>query len=167
MPGLPDILGPGLDLVLCGTAVGDKSAAHGHYYAGRGNQFWRLLYDAGLTPTLLTPEDDHALLSYRIGLTDLAPGITQSHDRGLRYDTAALLDAMNLYRPRVVAFTSLTGGRAAARAFGAAKPNLGPQTWSVGPAAVWILPSSSGANNAVPYREKLAAWRQLAEHLHT
>lgn len=51
--------------------------------------------------------------------------------------------------------------------FDAAKPNLGPQPWSVGSAAVWILPSSSGANNAVPYSEKLAAWQQLANHLHS
>lgn len=116
MPGLPSILGPGLTLVLCGTAVGAQSASRGHYYAGRGNQFWRLLHDAGLTPTLLSPEDDNTLPSYGIGLTDLAPGITQSHDRGLRYDTAALRSAMNEHKPRVLAFTSLTGGRAAARA---------------------------------------------------
>lgn len=135
-----------------------------HYYTGRGNQFWRLLHDAGLTPSLLTP-DDVALPAYGIGPTHLAPGITQSHDRGLRYNTAALLEAMNHHRPKVLAFTSLTGGRAAARAFGAAKPDLGPQTWTVGPAAVWVLPSSSGANNAVPYSEKLAIWQQLANYL--
>ena len=165
MPGLPSILGPGLRLVLCGTAVGAQSASRGHYYAGRGNQFWRLLHDAGLTPTLLSPEDDRTLPDYGIGLTDLAPGITQRHDRGLRYDTDALARAMDDHAPRVLAFTSLTGGRAAARAFGAPKPDLGRQPWAVGPAAVWVLPSSSGANNAVPYATKLAVWRQLADDL--
>lgn len=165
MAGLPSIFAPGLDLVLCGTAVGEQSAARGHYYAGRGNQFWRLLNDAGLTPELLTPEDDHRLPEFGIGLTDLAPGVTQSHDRGLRYDTAALTTAMTTYTPRVLAFTSLTGGRAAARAFDAGKVNLGPQDWTVGPARVWILPSSSGANNATPYPVKLAAWRELAQAL--
>ena len=165
MSGLPSILGPGLMLVLCGTAVGAQSASRGHYYAGHGNQFWRLLNDAGLTPALLSPEDDHTLPSYGIGLTDLAPGITQSHDRGLRYDTAALLGAMNDHTPRALAFTSLTGGRAAARAFGAPKPDLGRQSWAVGPAVVWVLPSSSGANNAIPYPAKLAAWCELARAL--
>lgn len=103
--------------------------------------------------------------AYGIGLTDLAPGITQSHDRDLRYNTAALLEAMNHPRPKVLAFPSRTGGRAAARAFGAARPDLGPQTWTVGPAAVWVLPSSSCANNAVPYSEKLAIWQQRANYL--
>lgn len=165
MPGLPSILAPGLDLVLCGTAVGEQSAARGHYYAGRGNQFWRLLHDSGLTPTLLTPEDDRRLPEYGIGLTDLAPGITQSHDRGLRYDIAALTTTITAHAPRVLAFTSLTGGRAAARAFGAGKVGLGQQDWTIGPAQVWVLPSSSGANNAAPYAEKLAAWRALAQEL--
>lgn len=165
MAGLPSILAPGLDLVLCGTAVGAQSASRGHYYAGRGNQFWRLLHDTGLTPALLTPEDDAQLLEHGIALTDLAPGITQSHDRGLRYDTDALRKAMTTEAPRMLAFTSLTGGRAAARAFGAGKVDLGRQAWTVGPTAVWILPSSSGANNATPYSVKLAAWRELAQHL--
>lgn len=80
MAGLPSILAPGLDLVLCGTAVGTQSAMLGHYYAGRGNQFWRLVYEAGLTRCLLAPDDDHTLPGHGIGLTDLAPGITQSHD---------------------------------------------------------------------------------------
>jgi hypothetical protein len=100
MAGLPSILVPGLDLVLCGTAVGTQSATRGHYYAGRGNQFWRLLHETALTPSLLTPDDDLTLPEYGIGLTDLAPGITQSHDRGLRYDTAALLTAMSRFAPR-------------------------------------------------------------------
>jgi double-stranded uracil-DNA glycosylase len=33
MPVLPDILAPGLDVVFCGTAPGERSAARGHYFA--------------------------------------------------------------------------------------------------------------------------------------
>jgi len=43
MAVLPDYLAPGLKVVFCGTAVGEQSAARGHYFAGRGNDFWRLL----------------------------------------------------------------------------------------------------------------------------
>jgi Uracil DNA glycosylase superfamily len=83
---LPDYLQPDLRLVLVGTAVGVKSAARGHYYAGPGNDFWAFLYEAGLTPTRLTPNDDASLPRYGIGLTDLVKSIAQSHDRGLPYD---------------------------------------------------------------------------------
>jgi TDG/mug DNA glycosylase family protein len=37
---LPNVLGPGLDVVFCGTAAGDRSAAFGCYYAGPGNKFY-------------------------------------------------------------------------------------------------------------------------------
>jgi TDG/mug DNA glycosylase family protein len=40
MSVLPDVLKPGLKVVFCGTAVGNKSARASAYYAGRGNQFW-------------------------------------------------------------------------------------------------------------------------------
>lgn len=36
---LSDVLGPGLKVVFCGTAVGTRSVQTGAYYAGRGNQF--------------------------------------------------------------------------------------------------------------------------------
>lgn len=74
---------------------------------------------------------------------------------------------MTRHAPRILAFTSLTGGRAAARAFRAPKPDLGLQTWTVGPSVVWVLPSSSRANAAMPYAAKLAAWRDLADYLHS
>lgn len=159
------MLGDDLDVLFCGTAVGATSAERGHYYAGRGSRFWRLLYESGLTPRLLEPEEDSTLPAYGIGLTDLAPGITQSHDRGLRYDIAALINTVERVRPRWVAFTSLTAGRAAARAFGMPRPSPGRQPWQLGSAGMWVLPSPSGANNAVPYATRLADWTALADHV--
>jgi TDG/mug DNA glycosylase family protein len=68
---LPDVLKPGLKVVFCGMAVGNRSAAIGAYYAGRGNQFWAVLYRIGLTPRQLQPQEYRILLNYGIGLTDL------------------------------------------------------------------------------------------------
>ena len=68
---LEDVICPGLKLLVCGTAVGHKTAA-GNYYAGPGNRFWRTLQDCGLTPTLIKPEDWGTLPGFGIGLTDLA-----------------------------------------------------------------------------------------------
>ena len=43
-PVLPDLLGPGLRIVFCGTAAGTVSAARGAYYAHPQNRFWSALY---------------------------------------------------------------------------------------------------------------------------
>ena len=68
---LPDLLQPGLKVVFCGSAVGDRSAQRQAYYAGPGNRFWDILAETGLTPYRFTPEQYSSLLEYRIGLTDL------------------------------------------------------------------------------------------------
>ncbi len=68
---LPDVLAPGLDLVLCGTAPSRRSKEQGAYYAHPGNLFWRTLFETGLTPELLRPAAYRRVLAYGIGLTDL------------------------------------------------------------------------------------------------
>lgn len=52
---LPDYLAPDLRAVFAGTAAGERSAALGHYYAGRDNEFWSLLHKSGLTPGVPGP----------------------------------------------------------------------------------------------------------------
>ena len=60
---LPDYLKRGLDVVFVGFNPGERSAHIGHYYAGRGNQFWNFLYESGLVPERLRPE--RALVPWR------------------------------------------------------------------------------------------------------
>ena len=69
---LPDVLAPGLRLVFCGTAAGKELARRAAYYAHPQNRFWRALFEAGLTPRLLRPEEYAEALQWGIGLTDLA-----------------------------------------------------------------------------------------------
>ena len=57
MPILPDLLPHNLKVVFCGTAAGTQSAQAGAYYAGRGNKFWRILHETGLTPRQLAPHE--------------------------------------------------------------------------------------------------------------
>ena len=71
MQSLPDYLQPDLRLVIVGFNPGSRSAEIGHYYAGRGNLFWPLLYESGLIPEPLTYADDARVLEFGIGLTDL------------------------------------------------------------------------------------------------
>ena len=162
---LPDILAPDLRIVFCGTAAGERSAERGHYYAGRGNAFWRLLADTGLTPRLLSPEDDASLPRFGLGLTDLVKEVAQSHDRGLVFDVAGLVAKVERYGPAWLALTSKRAGQAAATALGHPSPGLGPASWSVGPTQVFVLPSPSGANHRREYDgrpTRLEWWADLA-----
>lgn len=143
---LPDILRPGLRVVLCGTAPGLVSAARGHYYAGPGNQFWPLLWEAGLVTERLSHEDDARVGEWGIGLTDLVKTLAQSHDRGLPYDVPGLVAKVEEHRPAWVAFTSKEAGAAASRWAGRPRPGLGVQDWLLGGARVFVLPSPSGRN---------------------
>src|SRR5690349_6927812 len=68
---LPDYLRPGLDVVFVGFNPGDRSSLVGHYYAWHGNQFWNFLFESQLVPERLQPEDDHRVLEFGIGLTDV------------------------------------------------------------------------------------------------
>ena len=159
---LPDILAPGLQAIICGTAVGERSNAVGHYYAGPGNIFWRLLHESGLTLRLLSPDEDKTLPDYGIGLTDLNKTVAQSRDRGLTWDVPGLLAKVEQYRPAWVAFHGLTAARAVRRG-----QHLGPATWELGPARVFVLPSASGANRSADKAtpDRLGWWSEFADML--
>lgn len=165
---LPDVLAPALDVVLCGTAVGECSALRGHYYAGPGNAFWRLLHESALVPVPLRPEDDDSLPSYGIGLTDLVKNLAQSHDRGLPFDVSTFVGKVEALQPRWVAFTSKRAGQATARGLGHPPPGLGAAPWRIGQTAVFVLPSPSGANQRRDYDgrpTRLDWWAELAARL--
>lgn len=146
---LPDHLRPDLDLIICGTAAGRVSALRGHYYAGRGNQFWGILARSGLTPRRLSPEEDCRLPEFGIGLTDIAKdcaGMDRDLPAGALGDAAriALLARLRDLRPKRVAFNGLGAARAALGA--AAAPGAGRLSIAPLPGIeFWALPSTSGA----------------------
>ena len=149
MPVLPDYLAPGLRVVFCGTAAGTRSAEVGHYYSGRGNEFWHYLYRAGLTPHQLRPSDDATITSHGIGLTDLAKNIAASADRGLAgaYDIPSFTSKIERYAPAMVAFHGKEAAKAVSRALGHVRTvRLGEQPWQVASSRAFVVPSASGAN---------------------
>lgn len=165
MDVLPDILCSGLPVVICGTAVGECSAARGHYYAGPGNGFWRLLHESGLTPRRLLPEDDDMLPEHGIGLTDLVKDVCQSSDRKLTFDVPSLSSKLSEIGPRWIGFNGKVAAEAVARSLGAARPGLGLQSWQFANSRVFVLPSSSGANQRKEYdgrTTRLEWWTEFA-----
>jgi len=71
---------PGLDVLFCGINPGLESARRGHHFARPGNRFWPALYGSGFTPELLTPEQDHELTRYGLGLTNVVDRASRGAD---------------------------------------------------------------------------------------
>lgn len=159
-PVLPDLLVPRLPVVFCGTAAGTVSAQRGAYYAHPQNKFWRTLHSTGLTPRLLAPEEFPELPHFGIGLTDIAKH-TFGMDSELPPGSLGRAAAENLRgrilraAPRILAFTSLAGGR---KVLGS-KITFGAQTQTMGTTRLWVLPSPSPAAH---WNWNESVWRALA-----
>jgi TDG/mug DNA glycosylase family protein len=160
---LPDVVATGLDAVFCGTAVGDCQALTGCHHAGRGDSFWGLLHDSGLTPRRLLPSEEDQLLAYGLGLVDLLP-VPDRERPPVAFDVDALVAQVAALRPRWVVLTSKRTGAVVARALGQRPPGLGPTGWDLAGSEVFVAPSSSGANRRRDYDgrpTRLAWWSDL------
>ncbi|HZC71419.1 MAG TPA: mismatch-specific DNA-glycosylase [Jatrophihabitans sp.] len=165
---LADILGPGLRVVIVGTIAARDRAEREHYYAGRGNAFWLLLHESGLTGRRLEPEADHLLPQFGVGLTDLVCTEPASPRMPACFDVAGLLGALTTTAPTAVAFVSKTAAATYARAVHARLPRgYGEVSWSVAERPAFVLPGPSGANNGMPLPLRIALWRDLADFLET
>lgn len=154
---LPDILRPGLRVVFCGTAAGAASARAGAYYAGSGNAFWKTLHSIGLTPVQLAPAEFRRLVEFGIGLTDICKVLHGSDEEvgTVEFDVDGLRARVAGVEPDVLAFN----GKNAARGALERGVDYGLQPERIGGAAVWVLPSTSGA--ARRYWD-VGTWRELA-----
>ena len=88
MKTLPDYLRKGMKLVIVGCNPTESSVRAGHYYAGRGNPFWPLLYDSGVVPEPFDYPDDRRIIEFGIGLTDLVKRPTKTIEELKREDYA-------------------------------------------------------------------------------
>ena len=164
MHSLPDYLQPDLDLVFVGFNPGERSAAVGHYYAGRGNLFWPLLYEARLVPEALTYAEDYRIMEFGIGLTDLVKRPSRSSADLSRAEARAgavtLAGKLMTYAPRVVCFN---GKGVYAWYSGRPTVALGPQNETIGQASVFVVPSTSGRNGSMRRVEKATCFRALRD----
>lgn len=162
---VPDVLEPGLRALFCGINPGRVSAAAGAHFANPRNDFWRLLHDAGFTPRLLAPSEQLELPRYGYGLTNAAYRTTKGSGdlrRGDFEGAGARLERIaRELRPRAIAFI---GKEAYRGAFGK-RTELGLQERRLDGTALFVLPSTSPANAAVPYAERLGWFRAFREWL--
>jgi TDG/mug DNA glycosylase family protein len=157
------VLAPGLAVIFCGINPGRVSAAAGAHFANPRNDFWRLLHAAGFTPRVLDPAEQFSLLELGIGATNAAFRTTPGSADLRRGDFAGAAERLERVarelRPRAVAFV---GKEAYRGAFGE-RPELGLQERRLAETMLFVLPSTSPANAAVPWDERLRWFRALRE----
>lgn len=169
LPGLPDILAPGLRIVFCGSNPSIRAARTGHYYAHPGNRFYPLLFESGLTPRRLMPEEDLLLPSFGIGLTDLHERPSRRAgdvpDAVYRAGRTRVLEKVARYRPR---WLCCNGALVYRNLTGAPGPiHFGPQEGTIAGCRLFVVPSTSGLNSALtaPRRDAFFALAAAVRHL--
>ena len=169
---LPHYLRPGLRVLFIGYNPAVYSAEAGHYYARRGNVFWKQLNESGLLARPAGPEDDASLMDEAgIGFVDLCPRPTVRADELTPEEIAAgaerLLGQLQAAQPRYAVFS----GRGiyvhfARHALGLPRAALSGRADGVQPERIdrttpYVVPSSSGL--ASRWRsERLALLKELA-----
>jgi TDG/mug DNA glycosylase family protein len=162
---VPDILGRGLQLVFCGINPGFRSAEARAHFANPRNDFWRLLAEAGFTSRPLDPSEQWSMLDLGYGLTNAAPRTTRGSSDLRRADFAGSAGRLERIaaelRPDGIAFV----GKAAYEGAFRERPELGLQDRRLADTWLFVLPSTSPANAAVPYEVRLRWFAALRDHL--
>lgn len=144
---IPDVIGPGLNVLFCGINPGLWSAWSGHHFARPGNRFWPAVHRSGFTPRQLRPDEQAELLGYGLGITNVVDRGSARADElsraELRAGGAALAEKVVRHAPRWLAVLGITAYR---DAFEKPKATIGRQEHTIGTTRVWVLPNPSGLN---------------------
>ena len=144
---VPDLVGPGMRVLLCGINPSLWSGAVGLHFATPGNRLWPVLHGAGWTPRRLDPSETDEVLAAGLGITNLVARATARADELTDDEVRAGLPGVaalaETWRPAWVAFLGMTAYRTAT---GRRKAVVGPQEDVLGGVPVWLLPNPSGLN---------------------
>ena len=151
-----------MKLVIVGCNPSESSVRVGHYYAGRGNEFWPMLYKSGVVPEPFDYHDDKRVIEFGIGLTDLVKKPTKTTAELTREDFAegriVLSQKLGEFAPHVVAFN----GKIVYEQFAQRKCKFGIQKQMLYGAKVYVLPETAGPSTAGK-ADKLGHFKKLAQ----
>lgn len=158
---LPDTVGPGMRLLVCGLNPSLYAADAGVGFARPGNRFWPAALAAGLVATDRSP--DRALIDHAVGMTDVVKRATvaasELTDDEYRRGLARVERLVAWLRPGAVCFVGLAGWRAAVDRRAAA----GVQPAELAGVPVYVMPSTSGLNARTTVAEHAAHLRAAAQ----
>jgi double-stranded uracil-DNA glycosylase len=157
---LPDIVGPGMRLLICGLNPSVYAADAGVAFARPGNRFWPAALAAGLVTVDRDP--DRALRHHGVGMTDIVKRATVAADElttaEYRSGLARVERLVRWLRPGRICFVGLAGWRAAVDR--RAQPGRQPRDLADVP--VYVMPSTSGLNARTSLDELTAHLRAAA-----
>ena len=143
---ISSVLREDLAIVFVGINPGLASGATGHHFAGPGNRFWKALYGAGFTDRVLGWHEDHRLLEYDLGVTNLVNAATaRASDLSLAEIRDGASDLISRLRPLRSKMIAFLGIGTFAQAFGRGRVT-GRVAEPIAGAEAWVLPNPSGLN---------------------
>ena len=161
MKTLPDHLRKGMKLVIVGCNPTESSVRTGHYYSGRENPFWPMMYETGVIPEPLEYRDDKRIIEFAIGLTDLVKRPTRSLAELTREDYAegriVLSQKLGEFMPHVIAFN----GKSVYEQFAQRRAKLGLQKELLYGARVYVLPATD-SHHSQKQKDRILHFRKLA-----
>ncbi|HYJ73615.1 MAG TPA: uracil-DNA glycosylase family protein [Actinomycetota bacterium] len=141
---LPDTVGAGMRLLVCGLNPSIYSADVGTGFARPGNRYWPAALAAGLVSR--DRDTRHALVAHGIGMTDLVKRATPRADAlttdEYRAGVERIERLVRWLQPGAVVMVGLAGWRAAVDR----KAVAGIQPEPFGNRPVYVMPSTSGLN---------------------
>ncbi|MFY9577859.1 MAG: NUDIX domain-containing protein [Gaiellaceae bacterium] len=159
---VPDVLAPDLRVIFCGINPGRVSAAAAAHFANPRNDFWRLLLATKFTARLYEPGEQFDVLREGIGLTNAAYRTTPGSADLRRADFEGAAERLERIarelKPKWIGFV----GKEAYRGTFGERAELGVQERRLGDTHLFVLPSTSPANAAVPWLERERWFQELA-----
>ena len=148
--------------MIVGCHPTESSVRVGHYYSGRDNEFWPILFESGVVPEPFDYRDDKRVIEFGIGLTDLVKRPSKTLEELRREDFAegriVLSQKLEEFSPRVVAFN----GKLTYELFAQRKCKYGLQKELLYGARVYVLPETA-RQDGKGKSEKLQHFRKLAQ----
>ncbi|MFZ0664601.1 MAG: uracil-DNA glycosylase family protein [Acidimicrobiales bacterium] len=141
---LPDTVGPGMRVLICGLNPSVYSADAGVGFARLGNRFWPAAIAAGLVTEARNTRQ--ALSRHGVGMTDMVkratPNASQLTADEYRIGAERVERLVRWLAPRAVCFVGLAGWRVAVDK----KAVAGVQDQTFGGRPAYVMPSTSGIN---------------------
>jgi double-stranded uracil-DNA glycosylase len=155
-----------LKILFVGFNPSIRSSETGHHFANPNNRFWKILFEAGVTPSQLKASEDFRLLELGYGLTNIVSRPTKAADEitkaEYRQGSIILRKKIMEYKPKIVCYV----GKGVYQEF-SKKKNIpwGIQQESVMISSIdFVAPSSSGLVR-MKLEEIVAIYRQLAKFI--
>jgi TDG/mug DNA glycosylase family protein len=166
---VPDLIGPGLQLLFVGINPGLWTAATQTHFAHPGNRFYPALLEAGIIDEPIdrgvgmTDADRRSLIDRGIGITNIVHRATAKASELTGNELRAGGDRLRVFvrthRPIVVAVAGITAYR---EAFHMPKAAMGEQPERFEGARLFVVPNPSGLNAHETTSTLATAYREAA-----